>query len=113
MIGTEFVERVDFLLKQRGETRVNIVNTLNIAKNSFNNWHTNGNIPPGNILYEIAKYLDVSMEFLLTGTESGCKTDDDITESVMKLKRLTQEQRKPVIELIKNQCDYWYDYFHK
>lgn len=46
-----------------------MLNTLNIPKSAMNNWATNNNIPRGDIVYSIAQYLNVSVEYLLTGKE--------------------------------------------
>lgn len=48
--------------------------------------------------YKIAKGLNISMEYLLTGTEGAIKIKNDIYHTIIELQQLPEEQ----IKIIKN-----------
>lgn len=64
-----FGERLRIALKASGYTQYKITKELNLSKNAITNY-VNGRVPKAEILYSIAKMLNVSMEWLLTGSES-------------------------------------------
>ncbi|CEM60480.1 XRE family transcriptional regulator [Treponema phagedenis] len=67
MTGQELVRRIDYLLKLKNEKRQALANAINITSQSFTDWDKRGNFPRADVLYKIAIYLDVPMEFLVTG----------------------------------------------
>ena len=69
MNGIEFVNRIDSLLKAKNENRTDISRKLNFDRNKIAQWKQNNTIPSADIVFEIAKYFGVSMEFLLTGED--------------------------------------------
>lgn len=69
MSGLDFVSNIEKRLSELGIRKTQMLNTLNIPKSAMNNWATNNNIPRGDIVYSIAQYLNVSVEYLLTGKE--------------------------------------------
>ena len=74
--GMLIVERIDELLKKRGESRVSLAEALEIKPQNISAWYTRGTIPAGDICLKIADYLGVSMEWLLTGKESSLSTEE-------------------------------------
>lgn len=68
--GMKIVERINEICKKKGIVRKEISNTLNMPDNCFSNWSARGTIPAADIALKIAKYLNVSLEWLITGTES-------------------------------------------
>lgn len=70
-----FGERLKIALKSSGYSQSKITEELNLSKNAITNY-VNGRLPKADILYDIAKSLNVSMEWLLTGTDSESKFND-------------------------------------
>ena len=68
---SDFVDRIDSLLSQHNKNRNDIYNDLGIAKNIIGQWKQRGTIPSADTALKIAQYLNTSVEYLLTGTESN------------------------------------------
>lgn len=80
---SDFVDRIDSLLSQHNKNRNDIYNDLGIAKNIIGQWKQRGTIPSADTALKIAQYLNTSVEYLLTGTESNefkNKYDDLVSE---------------------------------
>ena len=67
--GMKIVERINEICEKKGIVRKKIAQDLDIADNSFSTWSARGTIPAADIALKIAKYLNVSLEWLITGTE--------------------------------------------
>lgn len=63
-----FYENLDKLCKSRGETVTSLAKKLNLSTSKVTAWKR-GSIPKGEILLKIAKYFNVSTDYLLTGKE--------------------------------------------
>lgn len=64
-----FVERLMSLLKEQKITSSKMLSELGLGKNQITYWKKNGNIPSATTVERIAKYLDVSVDYLLGKTE--------------------------------------------
>lgn len=62
-----FWKRVDDLLYIRRKSLTDLCNDCEIAYSAVNSQRTRGAIPKSEQLYDMAQYLGVPMEFLLTG----------------------------------------------
>ena len=60
-----FLERIDDLIKAKGITRNILTKELEINHGVFYGWETRGTIPSGAIIAKIAKYFNVSTDYLL------------------------------------------------
>ncbi len=70
MTGKEFAERVDFCLNKRNQTRKAITSDLGISSSTMSSWAAGrGSIPNANIVAQIAEYLGVTTDWLITGKE--------------------------------------------
>jgi transcriptional regulator with XRE-family HTH domain len=87
----KFGERLKIALKSSGYTQAKITEELNLSKNAITNY-VNGRLPKADILYDIAKTLNVSMEWLLTGTESNSKFNDEKTSFNKNLVELNEKE---------------------
>lgn len=93
--GKDIVFRIDSILKTRNEKRKAVADAVGISVQPFTSWTKRGSLPSADTIYYIAKYLDVSIEWLLTGEEKqvvgGLPLENELREVWM---RLTDEQRK-------------------
>lgn len=80
---------------------------INISPQVISNWKSRNSIPKADDLYRIAKYLNVTMEWLLTGENPDTTLPKDIQKSVLKMLTLNEKQRKPINVLITSQVEYW------
>lgn len=104
MNGSQFIERVEKLLAEQGKTRKDIADSLGFTYQNFTDWKRR-NVPSPEICLKIAKYLGVSVEYLILGEESGI--DDDIAQAISILKEIPKEKRPPLMAIIKSQAEFW------
>lgn len=104
MNGSQFIERVEKLLSEQGKTRKDIAESLGFTYQNFTDWKRR-NPPSTEICLKIAKYLGVSVEYLILGEESGI--DDDIAQAIAILKEIPKEKRPPLMAIIKSQAEFW------
>jgi len=70
--GSAIVERIDTLLKEKGETRKALVAVGAIKDTqSVTNWLQRGTIPAADVALAIADYFNVSVRWLLTGKDEA------------------------------------------
>jgi len=60
-----FGQRVKHELKIQGKMQKNLCEYLNVSKSTMSEWLSNTNEPPMKVIVEIAKYLEVSTDYLL------------------------------------------------
>ena len=78
MTGKEFTERIDSILHSRNQSRKSITQDLGISSSTMSSWAAGrGSIPNVNIAYSIAQYLNVSIEWLITGHDPDGLTESD------------------------------------
>lgn len=104
MTGKEFTERVDFCLSKRNQTRKAITTDLGISSSTMSSWAAGrGSIPNANVVAQIAEYLGVSTDWLITGRESehhetaSNLPPPEILELAEDIYRLPQEFQKIII----------------
>ena len=96
--GMLIVDRIDNLLKERGENRVVLAEKLSIKPQNISAWSTRGTVPAGDICIRIAEYLGVSVEWLVTGKENGLTSEERTLLRQWKI--LTPEQKDTVSTLL-------------
>ena len=95
--GKDIVVRIDSILKQRNLKRKAVADAVGISLQPFTSWSNRGSIPGADIAYHIAEYLDVSLEWLLTGKERESVNPfnnlppPEITELAKDIERLPAE----------------------
>lgn len=65
--GITLVDRIDELAKLKGITRKDLSKNIGRNPSTIATWKTRNIIPPADILYEIANYFNVTIDYLLTG----------------------------------------------
>lgn len=65
-----FSERLENLLKENKITQTKLAEDLHIRRTTISEWKKNGAIPDGDICLKIANYLNVSVEWLITGEDN-------------------------------------------
>lgn len=95
-----FIERLENILKQNKITQTEIAEAINLRRPTISEWKKNGNVPAGDICCKIADFLNVSVEWLITGKDKSLSVHD--RELLKKYNLLTTEQK----EMIDNQIEF-------
>jgi len=66
--GEKLVHRVDEALKEIGKNRKDVLKKFELNLNTFRDWNK-GRIPAADKILKIAKYLNVSVEWLIEGKD--------------------------------------------
>ena len=103
MTGKELTERIDFCLNKRNQTRKALTADLGISSSTMSSWAAGrGSIPNANIVIQIANYLKVSLDWLLTGKEfSQFSLPSEVITLAEDINRLPQEYQ----EIIRNNVE--------
>lgn len=96
---TTFGARLQQLMKQSKMTQQELAEKLNVRRGSVSNWVTDRRMPDSEILVEIAKYFDVSVDYLL-GNATDKKTDVSNLSNLIKIES-EKMVKIPVIGVIK------------
>ena len=78
-----FWNRVKNSIKGKAVTQDAAAKACGINPHTFRGWMSTGKIPPLNYAYNLAKYLEVSLEFLISG--SGTDMASQANKEVMAL----------------------------
>jgi transcriptional regulator with XRE-family HTH domain len=88
--GEQIVQRIETLAERKA-----LVRDLGIPAQTISNWKIRNNIPTADIILQIARYLHVSVEWLLTGNNSTGVTPED-TALLSKWRKLDDEGKRAV-----------------
>ena len=72
-----FVERLESILKEKGITKTELANKIGIRRPTLSEWKKNGAIPAGDVCVKIARYLDVDVEYLITGVHKDTNEEKE------------------------------------
>ena len=64
-----FRQRIKELKKEKGVSYCEIANTLGFARSLFNSWNTYNYIPSLELIYMLAQYFNVTIDYLLGRTD--------------------------------------------
>ena len=96
--GLQIVARISSICKQKGIVRKEVSEALGLPDNCFSNWVARGTIPAGDICCRIANYLDVSVEWLITGIEEGMSNEEKKLLSIYQ--KLSAQQKDTIWTLL-------------
>jgi transcriptional regulator with XRE-family HTH domain len=96
--GKNIVERIDKLLVFRNEKRKAVCDYADISVQTITDWDKRGSIPASHTLYKIAKYFDVTVEYLLTGEDDFTETERELLQA---FKNLDERGRIAAIGAVK------------
>ncbi|MDD5789246.1 MAG: helix-turn-helix transcriptional regulator [Spirochaetia bacterium] len=76
----DFVERIDELLKEKNLKRAALCDDLGLTHSAITDWKKRGTIPAGDVCVKIARYLDVDVEYLITGVHKDTNEEKENVE---------------------------------
>lgn len=97
--GKNVVERIDRVLVLKNIKRAVLCTSVDITVTSLSDWSRRNTVPAADVLYNIAQFLDVSMEWLLTGEDADGLTPDK-RDLLRKFEILDDRDRAAVVQLI-------------
>lgn len=86
-----FYERLRLICSEKGFTVTNMLSKLGISTGSTGNWKK-GQLPKGDVLIKISDYLNVSIDYMLTGEYRSDISKDE--KKLIELYRTTPERAK-------------------
>jgi transcriptional regulator with XRE-family HTH domain len=98
--GKELVERIDTLLKEKGYKGREILYNGITKKATISNWVA-GKAPSAYTLYEVARFLGVSLDFLLTGKSPIPGLSPEAIEIARAADRLSPEGRIAALKVVR------------
>ncbi|WP_147612305.1 helix-turn-helix transcriptional regulator [Treponema pectinovorum] len=94
-----FSERVLEELEYKGSNQKELADFLKVRPSTVNAWIIRNSMPAVDVAYKVAKYLNVSLEYLLTGNNEYQKKNDPFLIELSKIKETDKPQ---VLSLVKN-----------
>lgn len=96
----EFVDRIDLKLKEKNLKRVSMCEDIGIDTSIMTAWSKRGTIPSADTVLKIANYLNVSMEWLITGRNPEGITDEEA--ELLRRYRTLDARDKSVVTVLLN-----------
>jgi transcriptional regulator with XRE-family HTH domain len=100
----DFIERMDNLLIEKNIKRETLAEYVGLSVGVFSMWKKRKTYPRADIAVQIAKYLGVSTEYLITGQDLYSIENKRIIEV---LNKLSNEQRTAVLTIIDLYRDFY------
>lgn len=100
----ELGKRIKELRRDKGITQAELAKILNVTRATVNNWENKGSSPSNDVSVNIAKYFNITLEYLLSGDDFVpnenivTKTEmDRFIESLYKLNRADFDMVKFIV----------------
>lgn len=101
MIG----KRIKDLRTKKGMLQQDLAKELNVSKSTIAMWETSKRMPDTEMLRRIARFFNVSIDFLLDNEKSSSNNVEELPEELVILNRnaknTTPENRKKLLEMAK------------
>lgn len=92
---SEFSDRLNKKIKESGLKRTAFADEVGIKNQSITDWEKRGTIPAGDVCLRMADFLDVPVEWLISGKTEGGISDEEL-ELVRKFRRLKPGNKNAV-----------------
>lgn len=99
---TDFVKRIDDVLKSKNLKRAALCSDLELSPTSVTDWGRRGTIPSGDICVKIADYLGVSVEWLITGNKKEMTEEE---RKLLKIWECLSDEQKDTLWTLLNKWD--------
>ena len=101
--GFMIVKRIDDSLAQKKQNRT-ILESIKVNPKTVSAWSARGTIPPADAALRIAKYLGVSVEWLITGHEPEEMSADE-RRLLSMYRELDVRDREDVLGIVEGKVD--------
>lgn len=100
-----FADNLKQLRKEKGMTQTQFASEFNIATGTIAMWETGKRTPDTETLKKIARFFNVSIDFLLDNEKNSSNNVEELPEELVILNRnaknTTPENRKKLLEMAK------------
>ena len=83
-------------MTDKGIQQKDLAEKCGISSNGISTWKTTGTIPRADIAIKIARFLNVSVEYLITGELTGIEKKDSLAYTVAAL----SENKRRVVQAV-------------
>lgn len=100
---TTFGQRLQELMKQNKMTQQELANKLNVKRGSVSNWVTDRRFPDKDLLLDISRIFDVSLEYLYCADIEPVMemaTNEQVDTAYELFKKLDDENKEVILALI-------------
>ncbi len=80
-----FVERVLNELEYQGKTKSELADYCGLTRSAFSMWITRNSIPSADVALKVARFLNVSVEYLIDGVEKDQSAADKCVLQIIEL----------------------------
>jgi len=95
----DFHERLTKLLKSKSLSQKELAEKIGIRRPLISEWKRNKSFPYADVAVKISKIMNISVDYLLTGTDVTGLNKDEL-DVVTKYKKLSHYDKQNVIALI-------------
>lgn len=102
---TEFAKVLNSLLDEKGLKKSDLSRELNLPDQTVRNWFGRESLPGVDVALKVAKFLGVSVEFLMTGKDASFPSMAEPSKFERMFSALTASQRKAVEAVMASYLD--------
>lgn len=84
-------QRIFDELSKQNKTQKDLASTTGISTSTISSWKKHGTNPLADSIYPIAQFLDVSLEYLLTGEQHEKSSSPELTENEQRIVRIFKD----------------------
>lgn len=107
MTGSEVVQRINKLLKEKKISKQQFYNDCGISSAAYSQWNTGKTFPTRANLLTISEYLETTVEYLLTGEgqknsslPDGREREDEVTKELREIwDEADYDERAAILEV--------------
>lgn len=97
-----FIDRLERLLEERNFQKKDLAEAVGISRTGISTWRVSGALPRADIAIKIARFLNVSVEYLVFGDINELdKMNDSIAYEVAKLSPQKQKIVSALVSALK------------
>ncbi|MEZ3453931.1 MAG: helix-turn-helix transcriptional regulator [Oscillospiraceae bacterium] len=97
-------QRIFYILKQKGKKQKELAEYTGISTSAISAWNKNNTNPAAENLSTIADFLEVSLEYLITGKEKGICNNDPEQELIESYRKLSDFEKGEVLGDVKRRA---------
>lgn len=98
-----FIDRLERLLEEKNFQKKDLAEAVGISRTGISTWRVSGALPRADIAIKIARFLNVSVEYLILGDINELdKRNDSIAYEVAKLSPKKQKIVSALVSALKS-----------